>query len=532
MRLYIFVAAMLMAVVGWGMPDSARLERFSSPVLNNMGRKSLDAGRHGEALLPLSIVARRYYEKPDDPQRRRAAVTAMHWLGVYYMDGTPDYGMSYEYTATAIAIAEEDGLYAELPNLYSNMASLMTRANILGSAYDKPTVTDYLKKAYHLAVKTNNIEALLTSINNMLQMLPSKEYTAEINDFRRRRLPNSPDVEYTRYQVKVYDALLAGDTTAAIENTLAASRLAQKFSTEKSQGAVFKAAWLHSMQGHPLEACRLLQQELSRSRALSDTTAMVYIYGNLASFYEMASMMDSARDNRLRYYELSDQTRRRQQKGVQEARLTRQVEQVNQDLREMSLTRQRREKQLLWLGGVTLLLIVGAVWLLTARRSQSRHLRELYEQNVKLLNTLDLQRRETTNPPTSTEGKPKYQASPMDEEMGDELYRRVEQALNSNPAVFDSDFSLETLATSMNINTRYLSQAINTHGTGFPQMLSAVRIEEACRRFRDREKWGPYTVEAIAQSVGMSRSSFGTLFKKATGMTPAQYRRQVGRADG
>lgn len=501
-----------------------------SRALNDMGRKALDAGRHAEALLPLSIVARRYYEKPDDPARRREAVTAMHWLGVYYMDGTPDYGKSYEYTATAMAIAEEDNLNAELPNLYSNMASLMTRADILGSTYDKATVTDYMKKAYRLAARTGNLEALLASVNNMLQMLPATEYSDEIGDFRRRKLPTTPDVEYTRRQVQVYDALLAGDTAAAIAHTLAASRLAEGYNQERAQGALFKAAWLHAKTGDHRQACTLLKQGLKKAQAANDTTAMVYVYGNLANFYEMADMPDSARDYQLLYYKLTDETRRKAEKGVGEARLARQVEQVNQELREMSLTRQRREKQLLWLGGLTLLLLLGAGWLFTARRSQGRHLRELYEQNVKLLSALDAQRAEAVKNSEELASKEKYQASPMDAEMGDELYRRVEQTLATDARVYNIDFSLEKLAATLNISSRYLSQAINSHGAGFPSMLSAVRIEEACRRFSDPGKWGHYTVEAVAQSVGMSRSSFGALFKKATGMTPAQYRRQAQRA--
>lgn len=258
-------------------------------------------------------------------------------------------------------------------------------------------------------------------------------------------------------------------------------------------------------------------RQLRESWSQRDTLQLTYLYRRLADNYAKAAMADSARDCRYQWLSLREQIRERSERDLQAAQMSRQMEQVNQELREMSLARQRREKQLLWLGGLLAVTLLGAGWVVTAYRSQSRHMRQLYRQNLKLL--------EAQTPPQHD--KPKYEASPVDTGVSDELYLKIKAAMEESPEIYDPTFSIDRLGALMGINSRYLSQAINQHGTNFSQMLSSLRITEACRRFNDVEAYGRYTVEGVAQSVGMSRSSFGTLFKKATGLTPAQYRRQA-----
>lgn len=511
-----------MALAAAALPDSARMERLPSRILNDMGRKALDACNPSEALLPLSIVARRYYEKPGDPGRRRAAVTAMHWLGVYYMRVRLDQAKSYEYTATAIAIAEEDGLTAELPNLYCNMGALHLGARLLGTGGSSRSVNEYLKKAYRMAAATGNTAALLTTVDNMVQLSATSDFIPELTDFQRRRLPSTPAVAYTRCQAAAHEALAGGDTLLAVERLKASADMEEYADAGRGRGALLKSAELLISSGRQRQSRDLLRRVLGSAERQADTTSMVWAYQCLAESYDISGMADSARDARYRWYELREQARLGQEHDLEATGLALQVERVNQDLKAMSLTRRKRERQLLWGAALLAVMLAVAGWLYTSRRSQQRHLRELYEQNGKLLDALEARRAETP-------AKEKYQASPVDAEMSDELYRRAEHTLATDPRVFDADFSLEKLAAALDINPRYLSQAVNSHGATFPSMLAAVRIQEACRRFRDTAAYGRLTIEAVARSVGMSYSSFGTLFKKATGMTPFQYRRQAER---
>jgi AraC-like DNA-binding protein len=76
---------------------------------------------------------------------------------------------------------------------------------------------------------------------------------------------------------------------------------------------------------------------------------------------------------------------------------------------------------------------------------------------------------------------------------------------------------------------KYVSQVINEYyEQNFNNFLNSFRIKEACKRMRDLDNYGNYTIEAISESVGFkSRSTFVTSFKRITGLTPSQYQRMA-----
>ncbi|MBQ9453689.1 MAG: AraC family transcriptional regulator, partial [Desulfovibrio sp.] len=70
------------------------------------------------------------------------------------------------------------------------------------------------------------------------------------------------------------------------------------------------------------------------------------------------------------------------------------------------------------------------------------------------------------------------------------------------------------------------SQVINEHyGTSFSNVLSGMRIREACRRMSEESsRYRHVTIEAIALSVGFkSRTAFINAFKREVGLTPSEY---------
>lgn len=71
-----------------------------------------------------------------------------------------------------------------------------------------------------------------------------------------------------------------------------------------------------------------------------------------------------------------------------------------------------------------------------------------------------------------------------------------------------------------------MSRAIKTiYGKSLSALVSEMRIEEACRLLAD-EQSDRFTVEAVATQVGFkSRSNFTAVFKKNTGLSPAEFKR-------
>ena len=92
----------------------------------------------------------------------------------------------------------------------------------------------------------------------------------------------------------------------------------------------------------------------------------------------------------------------------------------------------------------------------------------------------------------------------------------------------DPDLNVEGLADSMGISPRSLSALINGHfNENFYDFVNGYRVREAQRMLRDfteREQ----TIQRIFEAAGFSsKSTFNSFFKKATGMTPSEYRRQA-----
>ncbi len=118
----------------------------------------------------------------------------------------------------------------------------------------------------------------------------------------------------------------------------------------------------------------------------------------------------------------------------------------------------------------------------------------------------------------------KYKGSNLTIEEKDDIAMRIKQALETSPEVFEFDYSLQTLSDKVRVPYRSVSQVINeTYGKSFSNVLTEVRVKEACRRLQ-AEGHEKYTIEALAESVGFkSRTNFASNFKSITGLTPSQY---------
>ena len=98
----------------------------------------------------------------------------------------------------------------------------------------------------------------------------------------------------------------------------------------------------------------------------------------------------------------------------------------------------------------------------------------------------------------------------------------------ADPAVYcDPDFSISTLATMADSNTKYVSQAINeTTGMNFRMFINSLRVRVARSRLLDQGEYAGMTIQAISESVGFrSTSNFVIAFRKIMGITPSAYRK-------
>jgi len=108
----------------------------------------------------------------------------------------------------------------------------------------------------------------------------------------------------------------------------------------------------------------------------------------------------------------------------------------------------------------------------------------------------------------------------------DELKQKIINAMTTNELFLDSELTVHKLAKTINSNSKYISNIINTElNQNFAAFINTYRIEKAKDLLIDND-YDNYTIEAISKEVGFnSKSAFNIAFKKITSQTPSEYRK-------
>ena len=126
------------------------------------------------------------------------------------------------------------------------------------------------------------------------------------------------------------------------------------------------------------------------------------------------------------------------------------------------------------------------------------------------------------------EAEEKYRKSGLDSETSLVFLNELTGHMEANKPYLDGDLVLPQLAQQLGISANYLSQIINEQlKVNFHDFVNGYRVEEARRMIREagKEKLNILTI-AFASGFN-SKSAFYTAFRKATAMTPIQYRKTL-----
>ena len=110
---------------------------------------------------------------------------------------------------------------------------------------------------------------------------------------------------------------------------------------------------------------------------------------------------------------------------------------------------------------------------------------------------------------------------------GAETFKNAKKYIFREQRYLDPYFSLEKLAEELNMSASGLSKAINTNSdTNFSDFVNSFRVAQVKELLASNE-FSDYTIAAIGLECGFnSKSTFYSAFKKNTGITPIQYRKQ------
>lgn len=118
----------------------------------------------------------------------------------------------------------------------------------------------------------------------------------------------------------------------------------------------------------------------------------------------------------------------------------------------------------------------------------------------------------------------KYKDSRLDKAASRKYYLQLLHLVEKEELYLDANLTLSALAKKMEVNSKYLSQAINENcDLSFTRFINQYRVKKAQQLLKD-PALSNYTIEGIASEAGFrSKSAFYKAFKEWTGISPKDF---------
>ena len=126
----------------------------------------------------------------------------------------------------------------------------------------------------------------------------------------------------------------------------------------------------------------------------------------------------------------------------------------------------------------------------------------------------------------------KYKTNKISLEECERLTEKLENVMHGEKAYTNPDLKIADLAAMIGTSAHTLSYLFNQHlNRNYYDYINDYRIAEF-KHLIEREEYSKYTLSALAELCGFSsRASFFRYFKKATGITPNEYIRSIGKTN-
>jgi AraC-like DNA-binding protein len=122
----------------------------------------------------------------------------------------------------------------------------------------------------------------------------------------------------------------------------------------------------------------------------------------------------------------------------------------------------------------------------------------------------------------------KYIKSGLRAKQAEDFLLKLISFVEKNKPYLDHDLSIHNLSALTGISRHHITQILNEkHGRNFFTFINEYRVKEVIERFSD-SKFNNYTILAIAFDAGFnSKTTFNSIFKSQTGLTPSKYREKM-----
>lgn len=492
-----------------------------------------------------SVAVSKYSESMPEEDKYYCAISMNNIAYIYlFVYHNPE--QAYPWLAKALDLSEKNGFTDIVPGICGNIAKIHDDYG------DAAAAIDIYRKAFGMTLKPDGKSGgmrytmMLMAFNDMVAtafhrgMLDS--IADEMDAFRRQELPSMPLSGYSVRLCEGMELMRRRDFARAAAVLEKSSGLIDS-NVDRERYMTLHYVYLaeaYKCAGHPDASmdCLKKAERTAQEAVLSDL--LPRIYRNMAAIHLLAGRTDSANAQLFKAMSVRDSLFDVRGfcriKNMENAAT---VDALNRDIREADDRQRQSQKTIRILAGCFAVIIFLLLFIVKRNRQLTAGNRALVRKSREAIANQEMERRLRRDyeeklvryAEKPDEAMPAGNAAgrsvpiPLCEHEVLRVVASVKDIMEGSHDIFSPDFSLEQLAEMTGVKPKYLSGIINdSFHKNLNQLLAEARIREACKRLSDKDAFGTWTIDAIAESVGYkSRTHFSSVFKKITGLSPSKY---------
>lgn len=531
----------------------SRISGFEALDMVDLADSALKAGDNAKALSLYMAVSG--YDGRDDQASVNARIRACLGAG-NILAQKANYAGALEYFIKGLKLSESIKGHPLAPTFYKNIGNVYTLVD------DYEQGLNYYKLGLEECKTTPDLEQerkLLVNAAVICTYLDRPEESRRYVE-RSRKVPLPRDAEAEFMERQVEGMLL--ERAGQFREALALFRELGDYAVREN----VEPRFVCSVWSHMYYIFDQLEEPDSVRKYMDRCEREVYANGminqfpdmlrSISEFYRLHGDSRKAQEYKLRYIDVRDSIGTERDfnavKNIQfqyeAAKVAGQIDDLHRQKDEREATIKRQAAVIGWVAGGALLLGIFLFVIYRQKRRLEESYRSLYDIHrsaAQAQTTLEERLKEASQviiakqreidrlgkekpEEAKEEDAEKYSTSNLNDEKMTGLVEKIEEAMDVREVYRDPEFSLDQLAELVGSNTKYVSQTINeAFGKNFSSYVNDYRVRKACRLLVE-EGNSRLTVKAIGESAGFkSQSSFTSVFRKSTGLTPSIYQKMA-----
>lgn len=473
-----------------------------------------------------------------------ALCSAYNGLGLYALNVENDHYHALSYFFKGLEIANKLS--------YERLSSLLL-ANISTLYYLKNDTTGYkyAQQCYELGHKRNDVFLMyIGSLCNAYMLYLKNEYKDALAYIQEADFINQQNQFHNEVNIyNVYGAIFTSlrQYTKAEEYLKKALKKHSEHKTDFNAESFINLAKLEIQRKNFIKAEEWLKKGLQYLKKENINLLKERFYYILSECYQKSGRYEMALEYFKRYHFYNDSLYNSNKEAlISRLRVQYETLRLENQVKAITWEKEKQKNTIYWMSSILLIFILFIIIATYHYYKKNKLYKSIVLQNQEAIRreeSLKKQLKEaktesnikqyTEDSPTimpidnSEEIHNKYTGSSLSNEKSCNLFKRLESLMTESQIYKDSLLTKEKVADMLETNRTYLSQVINEQtNKNFTQYINEYRIHEAIRLLSDPQNTQP--LKALSVDLGFnSMTTFYKLFQQQTGMTPAQYRKQV-----